>query len=125
MSDSATSLIPTSVDGEGYGAKPEGAPRVKKEKGSTGRTRVVASVASASAVLGALAFVASGQTPLYSAPLGADEARAITFDAVLAKQGHSMASLKKSRLEGIELLSKMSIQPRINTPHASTTAHFW
>ena len=42
---------------------------------------------------------------------------------MLATKGHSLASLKKSRLEGIELLSKMSIQPRINTPRASTTAH--
>ena len=122
MSDAATSLIPTVEDG-GYGTRPD-APYVKKEKPRTSRSRVVASVAGASAVLGALAAVASGTTPFYTAPLGADEARAITFDQVLATKGHSVASLRQNRMESVELLSKMTLGPNARQLHTSgTKAH--
>ena len=118
MSDSRTSLF-TAAGGDGYGALPDSAPRLKKEKGTSSRSRVVASVAGAGAVLGALAMVASGQTPFYAAPLGVEETRAITFAEVLATKGHSFASLKKARVESIELLSRMTVgnAARINTPN--------
>ena len=78
-----TSLIPTTVDATGYGSKPAGLGA--RKNGGSRRGRVAAGVASACALVG-VAMVASGKTSFYSAPLGEDDLRQVTFDKVLASK---------------------------------------
>ena len=112
MSESQA-LIPTAVAEEGYGSNPVSAAPKKNVKSS--RFRVAAGVASACALLGVVAMVASGKTSFYSPALGADAARQVTFDQVLATQGTSFAAVKKARVEAIDLLSQMTVRPVVQT----------
>ena len=111
MSDSTTSLIPTAADGVGYGSTPA-VGGLKKDRAPSSRTRVVAGVASACALLGVVAMLATGKT----APLSSQGDARITFDDVLAQQGHSYAALQKSRAEGIAMLQKMNTRRVFNVP---------
>ena len=78
MSES-TSLIPTAVAASGYGSKPAGALPKKDGRGSS-RTRVAAGVASACALLGVVAMVASGKTSFYSTLSQQGDPFTLTFD---------------------------------------------
>jgi hypothetical protein len=116
MSES-TSLIPTAVAVSGYGSKPAGALPKKDARGSS-RTRVAAGVASACALLGVVAMVASGKTSFYSTLSQQGDPFTLTFDQVLAAKGQTAASIRKSRMEAIELLSKMTVRPQHITGEA-------
>ena len=116
MSES-TSLIPTAVAASGYGSKPAGALQKKDGRGSS-RTRVAAGVASACALLGVVAMVASGKTSFYSTLSQQGDPFTLTFDQVLAAKGQTAASIRKSRMEAIELLSQMTVRPQHITGEA-------
>ena len=116
MSES-TSLIPTAVAASGYGSKPAGALPKKDGRGSS-RTRVAAGVASACALLGVVAMVASGKTSFYSTLSQQGDPFTLTFDQVLAAKGQTTASIRKSRMEAIELLTQMTVRPQHITGEA-------
>ena len=109
MSES-TSLIPTAVAASGYGSKPAGALPKKDGRGSS-RTRVAAGVASACALLGVVAM-ASRKTSFYSTLSQQGDPFTLTFDQVLAAKGQTTASIRKSRMEAIELLTQMTVRPQ-------------
>jgi len=111
-----TSLIPTTVDATGYGSKPAGLGA--RKNGGSRRGRVAAGVASACALVG-VAMVASGKTSFYSAPLGEEDLRQVTFDKVLASKGETFASVRKARVEAIAQLTKMTVRPQIFAPNAN------
>ena len=93
MSDSTTSLIPTAADGVGYGSTPA-VGGLKKDRAPSSRTRVVAGVASACALLGVVAMLATGKT----APLSSQGDARITFDDVLAQAAPAV----RQRVRGVE-----------------------
>ena len=108
MSDSTTSLIPTAADGVGYGSTPA-VGGLKKDRAPSSRTRVVAGVASACALLGVVAMLATGRPPSFLLRV-TRASRSTTARAA----GHH-AALQKAARKGSRC-SRNEHAPRVQRP---------